>query len=75
LPPGAAPPQGAQFTPPPFAAAPNVARSDLPALARMQLRQIRDESRAKSLVSAGAGKAHWEDIVARVDDVLDARKK
>ena len=36
--------QGPPLRPPPFVAAPNVPRSDLPALARAQLRQIRDEA-------------------------------
>jgi hypothetical protein len=74
--PAAAPPQGPPTTPPPFVAAPNVPRSDLPALARAQLRQIRDEARRAAGTSAGAVvRAHWQDIADRVDDVLEAKRR
>jgi hypothetical protein len=61
---------------PPFVGAPNLTRSDLPALARAQLRQIRDDARrgAASAQSAVA-RAHWQDIVDRVDDVLEAKRR
>jgi hypothetical protein len=74
---GAAPPTPQPaFTPPPFVGAPNLTRSDLPALARAQLRQIRDDARrgAASAQSAVA-RAHWQDIVDRVDDVLEAKRR
>jgi hypothetical protein len=76
LPPGAAP-QGTPFVPPPFVAAPNVPRSDLPALARAQLRQIRDDARKGAAVATQSAvvRAHWQDIVDRVDDVLDAKRR
>jgi hypothetical protein len=74
--PGASPPQGPPPALPPFVAAPNVQRSDLPALARAQLRQIRDDARRAAGTSAGTvSRAHWQDIVDRVDDVLEAKRR
>jgi hypothetical protein len=67
---------GPPQAPPPFVGAPNVPRSDLPALARMQLRQIRDDATRNSAAAAAAvNKAHWQDLVARVDDVLETKKR
>jgi hypothetical protein len=64
------------FTPPPFAGAPNLTRSDLPALARAQLRQIRDDARRGAAGAQNAvARAHWQDIVDRVDDVLEAKRR
>ncbi len=72
----AAPSPTGPTSPPPFVVAPNVPRSDLPALARAQLRQIRDEaSRASTTAQSPMARAHWQDIVARVDDVLEAKRK
>jgi hypothetical protein len=73
--PGAAP--APAFVLPPFVAPPNVPRSDLPALARAQLRQIRDDARRGAAVGSESAvtRAHWQDIVDRVDDVLDAKRK
>ena len=69
-------PVGPPTPPPPFVAAPNVPRSDLPALARAQLRQIRDDARRSATSSAGAvSRAHWQDIADRVDDVLEAKRR
>jgi hypothetical protein len=73
--PGAGTPQGPQNPPPPFVAPPNIARSDIPALARMQLRQIRDEARRRASAANAVLQAHWDDIAARADDALDPRKK
>ncbi len=67
--------QGAVNPPPPFVAQPNIARSDVPALARMQLRQIRDEARQRTAGATGVTKAHWDDIAARADDALNPRGK
>ncbi len=62
--------------PPPFVVAPNVPRSDLPALARAQLRQIRDDARkAAGTASGSVARAHWQDVVDRVDDVLEAKRR
>jgi len=48
----------------------------LPALARAQLRQIRDEARRAGGTSTGAVvRAHWQDIADRVDDVLEAKRR
>jgi hypothetical protein len=67
--------QGPPQALPPFIALPPVPRSDLPAMARMQLRQIRDESRRNApLATAAVNRAHWEDLAARVDEALDPRK-
>lgn len=66
----------AGFTPFPYSAAPNVPRSDLPALARLQLKQIRDEARRNTATAAGAvAKAHWDDLASRVDDILEAKRR
>ncbi len=59
----------------PFLAAPNLSQSDLPALARAQLRAI--QSQARTSASAAANpviKAHWSDIVDRVSEVLEPRR-
>ncbi|MDB4906021.1 MAG: hypothetical protein JWO05_805 [Gemmatimonadetes bacterium] len=66
---------GGQGGPPlPFLGAPNVSRSDIPALARMQLRTVREEARANAAASTGLAKAHWMDIADRVTEVLDPRR-
>jgi len=75
-PPAANPAAGPPPTPPPFVAPPNVPRSDLPALARAQLRQIRDDARRGATASRGAAaKAHWQDIAGRADEALDPRRR
>jgi uncharacterized protein DUF4953/uncharacterized protein DUF5117/uncharacterized protein DUF5118 len=79
-PPAPTPPPGAPpgFQPPsgPFLAAPNVPRSDLPALARSQLRRIRDQARTASLTApAGVARAHWQDVVDRVDTILEPPRR
>jgi hypothetical protein len=62
--------------PPPFVVAANVPRSDLPAMARMQLRQIREEARRGATSSTSSvARAHWQDIADRVDDILEAKKR
>jgi hypothetical protein len=78
-PPAPAAPPGAggppQAPPGPFLAAPNVPRSDFPALARAQVRAIREQARAAA-VAAPAGsvaRAHWQDIVDRTDRILEPR--
>lgn len=69
-------PPAQTFTPPPFVAAPNVQRSDLPALARAQLRQIREDARRGATTAQGAtARAHWQDIVDRTDDALDPKRR
>jgi hypothetical protein len=63
---------GPQQTPPsPLLVAPNVSRTDLPALARSELRAIQaDARRAGTAAPAGVIRAHWLDVVDRVEKVL-----
>jgi hypothetical protein len=75
-PPPAAPPGGGpgpQGPSGPFLGAPNVLRSDLPALSRAQVRAIREQGRAAVTASAvgSLARAHWQDIVDRADRILD----
>jgi hypothetical protein len=65
---------GPQQPPPPLLAAPNVPRSDLPALARSQVRSIRDDARSAAASSTGIVKAHWQDIADRATEILEPRK-
>jgi hypothetical protein len=66
---------GTAAAPAPFVAASNVQRSDIPALARAQLRQIRDDARRFAASAPGTvAKAHWQDIVDRVDGILEAKR-
>ena len=68
---GGGPPQA----PEPLLGAPNVPRSDLPALARSQVRAIREEARrAATTAPAGVTRAHWQDIADRADDILEPRR-
>jgi hypothetical protein len=78
-PPPAAPAAGAPPTPPPppapFVAAPNLSQSDVPALARAQLRAIQSQARAAATAAANpVVKAHWSDIVDRVAEILEPRR-
>jgi hypothetical protein len=75
LPPGLAAPTGPPPAPSPFVGAPNLPRSDLPALARLQLKQIRDEARRNAVSGSAVARAHWDDLASRVDDVLDAKRR
>jgi hypothetical protein len=70
-----APPAGPTAPPGPFLGAPNVLRSDFPALARAQVRAIRDQARAAALAapSGSVARAHWQDIVDRADKILEPR--
>ena len=72
-PPGGAPAAGPPTPPGPFLAAPNVPRSDFPALARSQVRSIRDQARAAATTAAAGSvtRAHWQDIADRADKILD----
>jgi hypothetical protein len=78
-PPAAPAPQGGApvvvLTPPPFLAPPNIERSDLPALARAQLREIQREAKAAAASAQGAlARAHWADVADRVDAILEIRR-
>ncbi|MDQ4079579.1 MAG: zinc-dependent metalloprotease, partial [Gemmatimonadota bacterium] len=62
---------GPQQPPSPLLAAPNVPRSDLPALARSQLRALQsDARRAAGAAAAGVARAHWQDVADRVEKIL-----
>ena len=62
----------ARFTP--FVTAPALAQSDLPALARLQLRDLQREARAAALASAGTtNRAHWSDLADRVTAILEPK--
>ena len=65
---GGGPPQE---PPSPLLVAPNVRRSDLPALARSQLRSIQADAR-RGAAGSGAGvvRAHWQDVADRVEKIL-----
>jgi hypothetical protein len=68
---GGGPPQN----PAPLLAAPNVPRSDLPALARSQVRAIREDARrAAASAPAGVVRAHWQDIADRANEILEPRR-
>jgi hypothetical protein len=77
-PPGAAPPSGpaAPARPIPFVSPPNVPLSDLPALARAQLRDIQRDARmaAANAATSPVQRAHWNDVVDRVTEILEPRK-
>lgn len=63
--------------PSPLLAAPNVSRSDVPSLVRSQLRTIRDQARAYASRAgpAGIARAHWQDVVDRIDVILDPDRR
>jgi hypothetical protein len=71
-----APPPGPPPPPPgPFLAPVNLAQSDLPALARAQLRAMQQSARAAaSAATASVLRAHWTDIADRIAEVLDPRR-
>ncbi len=75
----ATPPPAPPATPPPpprpFLAPFVVSQSDLPALARAQLRAIQTQARAAAATAASPVlKAHWSDISDRVTDILEPKK-
>jgi hypothetical protein len=70
----AAAPQAAPGRPTPFVTVPPVQNTDLPALARGQLREIQREARASATTAVGAiDKAHWADIADRIAEILDPK--
>ena len=66
---------GAPATPAPFTAAPNLPRSDLPALARAQLRAIQAQARTSAAATGSVARAHWADVVDRVTAVLEPPRR
>ncbi|HYN06055.1 MAG TPA: zinc-dependent metalloprotease [Vicinamibacterales bacterium] len=72
---GAAAPAAPPVPAAPFVAAPNLSQSDVPALARAQLRAIQAQARASATAAANpVVKAHWSDIVDRVGEILEPRR-
>jgi hypothetical protein len=62
--------------PPALLLQPDVPRSDLPALARGELRAIRSQARAAASTAPNAmARAHWADVVDRIDIALDTRAR
>jgi hypothetical protein len=60
----------------PFLLPPDVQRSDLPALSRNELRTIRTQARAAARSAPNAvARAHWADVVDRIDTALDTGRK
>jgi hypothetical protein len=73
----AAPGGGGGPPPPPrpFLGPVNVERSDLPALARAQLREIQREAKLAAGTAKGAiERAHWSDVADRVTEILEPKK-
>jgi hypothetical protein len=68
---------GGQGAAAPFLGAPNVPRSDLPALARSQLRAIKAQARTAAAApgATAMARAHWQDVSDRVDVILEAAKR
>lgn len=65
-------PGGGGGRPAPFVTAPNLPQSDLPALARMQLREIQRDARAAATSARSAtARAHWSDVAERVTAMLE----
>ncbi len=65
-------PGGGGGRPAPFVSAPNLPQSDLPALARMQLREIqRDARAAASSARSATARAHWNDVIERITAMLE----
>lgn len=59
----------------PFVTAPNLLQSDIPALARAQVREIQRDARAAALTATSAmERAHWNDIVDRTGQMLDPKR-
>jgi len=65
---------GAPGRPVPFVTAPNLMQSDLPSLARMQLREIQRDARLAAATGTTTVRAHWADIADRITAILDPGK-
>ena len=55
---------------PPLLVIPSTRRSDVAPLARAQLRAVQADARRASATAAGVNRAHWLDLVDRVEGVL-----
>ena len=53
---------------------PNVRRTDLSALARAELRAVRETARTNATTASGINRAHWQDMADRVDEILEKQK-
>ena len=74
-PPGGPVAGGPPPVPRPFLGPVVLERSDVPALARAQLREILKESRlAATAAKSALERAHWSDMADRVTEMLDPRK-
>ena len=62
---------GGGAPPSPLLAPLNLPRTDLPAMARAELMAIRGLAQSAASATSGVHRAHWQDIVARVDAVLE----
>jgi hypothetical protein len=72
--PAVAAPAAAPGRPTPFITVPAVQTTDLPALARAQLREIQREARASATTAATTvDRAHWADLVDRITEILDPK--
>ena len=65
---------GGGFQVPPLLQAPNARRGDLAAIARAELRAVREASRAKAAGATGVVRAHWQDLADRADEALDRQR-
>ncbi len=66
---------GPPAAPGPFLAPVNLAQSDLPALARAQLRTLQQSAKtAAAAATTPVLKAHWSDIADRITEVLEPRR-
>lgn len=75
--PGAGGPGGGPGQQPmsPLLAAPNINRSDIAALVRAQLRQIRQQAAAAATSAVpGVMRAHWQDVADRAARILDPQR-
>jgi hypothetical protein len=71
---GAPAPQAAPGRPTPFVTVPAIQNTDLPALARAELRTIQREARASATAATSPiDRAHWQDIIDRITELLDTK--
>ena len=64
---------GAPARPVPFVTPATLLLSDLPALARMQLRDIQREARLAAATSDATARAHWSDVSDRITQILEPK--
>jgi hypothetical protein len=59
---------------PGIVAPPNVRRADHSALARAELRAVRQAATASAVSATGVARAHWQDVADRVTEILEKQK-